>query len=347
MGSDYIAGGSFSSVDPSMTIIDTITYVNEVNGVVANDVHTTGDIIFDTAPYTLEQYSNIILLLRATTASGSDTGRITICAGGATSSSRGSAITLFGANNVVNSGAIELTTVATKTLDIYNGSTLVSQYGAAGLSGATGYFSGGLLAGGKVNFTGTPYVTSTTATTDIGALYRVDNRGLVNYEDIARLTSGIVFQGGSSVNISGSEAAVTNTSPSFGTALMPAGFFQIGVTLRVRVLVSITAWTSGSEYIRLHINTTNVITGTVWASINTPGAVGDYICEFNICSFATPSASSLTYFVPNTVGPGSWGAISGSNGNLATSSALYICPSCLSSGGTLTATARIISMVVI
>jgi len=85
-------------------------------------------------------------------------------------------------------------------------------------------------------FSSTPVVSSTTASTTAGAIYRAANRGQVNYDLMARLNVYTVFKasGGTTVSNSTTETALSTTA-TFGTATLPANFFQLSTIIRVTV----------------------------------------------------------------------------------------------------------------
>lgn len=85
-------------------------------------------------------------------------------------------------------------------------------------------------------FSSTPVISSTTASMTTGAVYRVANRGMADYELLARLSAYTVFKasGGTTVSNSTTETSLSTTA-TFGTATLPANFMQLSTLIRVTV----------------------------------------------------------------------------------------------------------------
>lgn len=192
-------------------------------------------------------------------------------------------------------------------------------------------------------FSSTPVISSTTAATTAGAMYRVANRGLVDYELIARLRRGIIFQGTTaSSTITGSESLLPKTA-SFGTLTLPANLLQAGTKLVVTVYVRVTAWTSGQIYVRCRLGSNNSTADTNFAQTAVGGSTGIFPVQFIVAPIAAPGAS-VTCFGCAINLDGYAGSPSSNSADLATNATLYLNVGALISWGTLTATATIQSV---
>lgn len=85
-------------------------------------------------------------------------------------------------------------------------------------------------------FSSTPVISSTSTSIAAGAVYRVANRGMADYELLARLSAYTVFKasGGTTVSNTTTETSIS-TAATFGIATLPANFMQLSTLIRVTV----------------------------------------------------------------------------------------------------------------
>jgi hypothetical protein len=147
-------------------------------------------------------------------------------------------------------------------------------------------------------FSASPVISSTTASTTAGASYRRANTGMVDYDLMARHRSYVVFKGAtaSSAANTTTENGISTTAV-FGTATMPANFFQAGTNLRIGLTLKAFS-TIGSELtIRVKFGG---VTRARYTVIPQNTAEEGYTLLFNFSANAVPSAASQV--TPSLIG---------------------------------------------
>jgi hypothetical protein len=154
-------------------------------------------------------------------------------------------------------------------------------------------------------FSSTPVISSTTASTTAGALYRINNGGLANYEHgMVRLTQATLYRApvGTALTNSVTETDVNGGTAVIGTRTMSTSAFQISAFVRVRARVKYTNTAANTLTIRLRWNT---ISGTILGSVtltrvNAGAEVFDV--DFVGVAQAVPGASVATSWAASVFG---------------------------------------------
>jgi len=154
-------------------------------------------------------------------------------------------------------------------------------------------------------FSSTPVISSTTASTTAGALYRINNGGLANYEHgMVRLTQATLYRApvGTALTNSVTETDVNGGTAVIGTRTMSTTAFQVSAFVRVRARVKYTNTAANTLTIRLRWNT---ISGTILGSVtltrvNAGAEVFDV--DFVGVAQAVPGASVATSWTASVFG---------------------------------------------
>lgn len=162
-------------------------------------------------------------------------------------------------------------------------------------------------------FSATPVISSTTASTTAGAIYKRTNYGHVGYEaGMAQEFMSCVYTApvGTALTNSVTETDVNGGTAAFGTRTLSATVMQLGVWITVKARVKMTNTAANTLTLRLRWSTTagTILATAVVTRVNAAAEVFDVI--FRGVASAAPSATSAT----------SWSAEIGGNSSVAAAS---------------------------